>query len=43
MDQGCFNFEKCIKNFPNLEDKINIVIDDYKAKTKTDYYEKKSY
>lgn len=36
-DDRLFNFEKSIKNLANIDDKVNIVIDDYKPKTKTKY------
>ena len=41
MDNGLFNFEKSIKNLVNIEDKINMIIDDYKPKIETKYDDKK--
>ena len=37
VDDRLFNFEKCIKNFANIDDKVNIIIEDYKPKTETKY------
>ena len=42
MDERLFKFEKSNKNLANIDDKVNIVIDDYKPKTKTKYANKKS-
>ena len=41
MDDRLFNFEKSIKNVANIDDKVNILIDDHKPKTATEYDNKK--
>ena len=37
---GLFNFEKAMKNLANLDNKINMIINNYKPKTKTEYRNK---
>ena len=41
VDDTLFNFEKPIKNSVNTDDKVNIITDDYKPKTETEYDNKK--
>ena len=41
MDNKFFNCEKSIKNLANTDDKINMIIDYHKPKTKTEYDNKK--
>ena len=41
VDNKIFNFEKSIKNLANIDEKINMIIDYYKPKTKTKYDDKK--
>ena len=40
-DDRLFNFEKSIKNLANIDYKVNIIIDYYKPKTETGWYEDK--
>ena len=35
------NFKKSIKNLPNIDNKINMIIDDYQPKSETKYDNKK--
>ena len=41
MDDTLFNFEKSIKNLESIDNKVNIIIDDYKPKGETDHDDKK--
>ena len=41
VQDGLLNFEKAMKNLANLDNKINMIIDNYKPKTKTEYGNKK--
>ena len=41
VDDTLFNFEKSIKNSANTDDKVNMITDDYKPKTETEYDNKK--
>ena len=41
MDKKNFNVEISIKNLANMDDKVNMIMDYYKPKTKSVYYDKK--
>ena len=37
VDYNLFNFEKSISNLINLDDRINMILEKYKTKTKIEY------
>lgn len=41
VDKKFFNVEISIKNLANMDDKVNMIMDYYKPKTKSVYYDKK--
>ena len=41
VDKKNFNVEISIKNLANMDDKVNMIMDYYKPKTKSVYYDKK--
>ena len=42
VDDKLLNFEKCIKNLGNIDDKANTIIDDHEAKRKIECDGKRS-